>query len=244
MVRVAIVKLGHIKHHVDFGKIVRWRSALFQITGVNSRLDLPDGMERWQFFSDDRLGFVAPVNGADLTVAITEYALEDNFYMRRLQDSVVAMSLYETAEIIESANIPLELFVLRNIYELCLLHHLCDSLPATAEGIPDTIHDETRSCLFDMNGLKEDIVYSTAHPSFCSQCHARLAATQLPDGIVAEVEKELRRIRKPLYHRIADWVKLHPILAMGITFATAMVIELLGNSVYDMLKGLFGGPPN
>ncbi len=38
---------------------------------------------------------------------------------------------------------------------------------------------------------------------------------------------------------MADWVKLHPILSLVLTFVGAMVVELLGNSVYDMLRSLF-----
>jgi len=45
MVRVAIVKLGHIKHHVDFSTIKRWRSKLFGVISIASRLDIFDGAE-------------------------------------------------------------------------------------------------------------------------------------------------------------------------------------------------------
>ncbi len=240
MTTFAIVRLGHIKHRIDFGRIKRWPSELFKVSAISTCTNIPDGKVRWQEFADDDLTFVKPVGGADITVAITEYALKDNFYIRCIPGPVVVMSLFEVADILEWQSIPLEHFVVRNLYEICLLHLLYGNVAPTADSIPDIIHDETRSCLFDMNGLKGDVVFSTSRPSLCQQCRATLAGSQLPDQTMAYLEKELRKIRKPLYYRIAGFVKQHPILSLCIAFACGLGIELIGNWAYDLLKLLLG----
>ncbi|MCC6579242.1 MAG: hypothetical protein IT440_02285 [Phycisphaeraceae bacterium] len=238
MIQVAIVSLGHLKHRIDFSRIRSWKSTIFSVCSVSTQPDIQGGDAGWQTFRDNQLNTVELVSDANITVAITEYALEDNYYMRKLPSSVIVLSLYETAEFLERHNIPLEHFIIRNIYELCLLFHLYpNDLPPTRENVPDIIHDETRSCLFDMNGVKSDVVFSTSCPSLCHQCQARVARAQLPEGIISCLEKELRKIRKPMYYRITDFVKQHPILSLLLTLIVSFAMELAGNGVYDWLIG-------
>lgn len=231
--------MGHINHPIDFGRIGRWKSNFIRVIGITEQLDIPDGQRGWKEYTDNELDFLSPVPGADVTVAITEYALQDNFYIRRLSSSVVVISLYETADVIEAENIPLEYFILRNLYEFYLLHHIYHPIPPTREGIPNIIHNETRSCLFDMCGEKYDVIFSTGKPSLCNQCKANLAAHQLPDGALVGVERELRRIRKPRYYRISDWVKQRPVRSLVIASVGAICTGAVGNGVYDLLKLLF-----
>lgn len=236
MATFSIVKLGHIKHKVNFNLIQNWSSKLFTITGVSTRLNIPDGKEGWQEFTDKELAFVKFESNADITVAITEYALEDNYYLRRLDSGVVVISLYEVASLLEGQNVPLEHFILRNLYELNMIFLLCGGLQPTKKGIPEIIHDETRSCLFDMSGLKSDVIFSTSKPSICTQCFAILDQSQLPSNTLHYLKKELHKIRKPRYYRIAEFVKQHPILSMCMAAILSLAMNLVANLAYDMIK--------
>ena len=233
MVTIAIVVLGHMKHRIDFGRIKAWSSELFTVLSISTRTTIPDGNGNWQEFDDDGLAFVEPVENVDLTVAITEYALQDNYYARPIGRGAVVLSFYEVADILELHDIPLEHFVIRNLYEFAMVVHLYGNHP---EGVPDICHDETRSCLFDLNGIKSDVVYSTACPTICERCRARLSGAQLPAGTVHHLEKELARIRKPLYFRMASFIKQRPLLALFIGAVAGLLLDVLGNWAYDGVR--------
>lgn len=238
MITFAIVRLGHIKHRINLDRVRRWPSKLFRVSGISTCHNIPDGRLGWQTFNDEDLGFVNPVPGADITVALTEYALADNFYIRHRPGPVLAMSFYEVADILEWQSIPLEHFVVRNLYEICLVWHLYGREQLGEAGLPDIIHDETRSCLFDMNGPKGDIVFSTARPSLCDQCRARLAGNQIPDEVIRNLDRELRRIRRPLYYRLAGFVRQHPLLSSAIALGTGLGLAVAGNAAYDLVRWL------
>jgi len=239
VITFTIITLGHIKHRINVDRIRSWPSKLFKISGISACTNIPDGKVGWQQFTDDDLDFVRLDTNADITVAITEYALEENYYIRRITSGVVVLSLYEVADVLGRQNIPIEHFIIRNLYEIAMLFLLYGSLQPTRTGVPSIIHDETRSCLFDMNGLKCDVEYSTSKPSICSQCHAALSRSQLPNDTLRKLEKELKRIRKPLYHRIVGFVKQRPILSLWIAIVAGIILELVGNGLYDVLIRIF-----
>jgi hypothetical protein len=148
------------------------------------------------------------------------------------------LSLDETADILRDVNLPLENFIIRSLYELCsaYLEH--------GRQIPESVyaiaHDETRSCLFDMNANKADIVFSTAKPMICDSCKARIMRSQISKEFLLGVEKELKLIRKPLYYRLVDLIKTHPIWALFITSMGAIILNILSNYVYDFLPRIRG----
>ena len=235
MIKIAIVTLGHIKHRLDTSRLTKWKSEIFQITDVDSIRDLPDRELDWQLFADHELEFINPSSEADITIAITEYALEDNFYLRRLDNNITVLSLYQTADACEWNDIPLENFILRNIYELCAILKLERRIPSTTDRIPDIIHDDTRSCIFDMCGIKTDIIYSASQPGLCNQCRARLSSSQITSGFLNNLEKELRKIRKPLYYRITGFIKTHPLWTIAITIGAGLVTNMASSFLYDLL---------
>lgn len=241
MIKIGLVSLGYAKHRVDLHRVTKWRSDIFaaQLSGVISVL--PDGEYGWQYYQDDELSSLLPCEGVDLTIAITDCVLQDNYYLRRLPGGVIVMSLYEIADICHSANLPIENFIVRNIYELCVLHKMYPELRSTSEWIPDIIHDETRSCLFDMNGDKADIVHSTSRTVLCDQCVARLSRSQLPVGFVSTLAKELKKVRQPLFFRMEAFVKQRPLLSLGIAISVAVLSGVLSSVVYDLILFVLWG---
>lgn len=238
MIKIKIITLGHIKHRLDVERLTRWRSSIFKITTVDSVPELPDGEYDWQHFGDSELSFIQPSKDVDITFAITEYSLQDNFYLRRLDKNIVVLSLYQTADACEWNDIPLENFLLRNLYELCAIFKLEGSVP-TSGIIPPIIHDDTRHCIFDMCGIKTDVVYSASLPKICDQCRSHMNSKQMTTGFVKSLEEELKRIKKPLYYRILSFVKRRPVWSIGITFAAGVFVELFSNLLYDLISWIF-----
>lgn len=238
-----MIQLGFLKRQINIEALKRWRSKLFTIDTVNEIAHIPElgNSVEWQFLSDDMLKVIQHDNDSDITVIVTEYRLQDNFYMRKV-DGMVVISLFEVADILHNHHIPIEHFIIKNIYEVVTLLHVYRDLPNTSDEVPDIIHDETRNCLFDMNGLKTDVKYVFQDRlSLCSQCQARLKEKLLPKGFLKELVHEIRRIRKSAFYKIYDFVKCHPIWSIVIAIISQLVIGLLtgllANYIFFVLKG-------
>src|SRR3970040_1255878 len=102
--------------------------------------------------------------------------------MRRLDDHVAVLSLYEMAEIVRYSGFSLEQFILRNAYELVVLFIGNGKLIPT--NYATWAHDEVRGCLFDMNSSKPDIIFSMDRPVLCPACKTRLSSKQIPADLI------------------------------------------------------------
>jgi hypothetical protein len=244
MKQISVVQLGFLKRHINLRKLKQWKSKLFSIDTVDEISCMPESepSNSWQYLSDDEIRKVLQHKGdSDITLVVTEYRLEDNFYMRRV-DNVVVTSLFEVGDILQYYHIPIEHFIVKNIYEIVTLLHIYQDLPNTRDEIPEIFHDETRSCLFDISGLKADIVYFfTGKPSLCSQCEAYLVKKQLPKNFLKYLICEIRRLRKPTFSKIYDFVKCHPVWSIVIAIIGQLVIGFLAGLLANYLFFLFKG---
>jgi hypothetical protein len=234
-IRIKLVTLGNLKYPVNFPNIESWKSEVFEAHHVDQIQVLPnsDG-EDWSY-TDERLSdLIAADADYSFTIGIINAPLENNYYLRRLADNVGVLSLHETAEILRYSDIALENFIIKTLYEVCAIYLECSKkIPDSATALA---HDETRSCLFDMCANKADIVFSTEHPIICEPCKARIMGGQVPTEFLSSVEKELTRLRKSLYYRLADFVKAHPLIALAITTVTALLLNIAANFIYDHIK--------
>lgn len=234
-VKVKLVTLGNLKFAVDFNAIEGWKSSIFEAEHVDQIQALPnaDG-HQWEYPDQQLIRLLRQDNGYDFTLGVMNGQLQDGFYMRRLGNNLCVLSLYDTGPILQRANLEIESFILRNIYQLTSLYLERDkTLPDSSYSLS---HDETRSCLFDMNANIEDIIFSTSKPQICPQCRARIMQSQVCKEFLPATEKELKRIRQILYYRLVEFVKKHPVWSLILTSLSALVIDVLGNYFYDILK--------
>lgn len=233
--KITLVKLGYMKRPIDTSVISKWKSGLFDVIAIDEKTYIPNmNSDDWQYLSDTQvLDIISHDEKSDFTIAITEYELEDNFYMRRITEGVSVLSLFEVGDMLQYYNIPLENFIAINLYKMVALLKIYRKLPITREEIPPIIHDETRSCLFDMNGIKLDVIYSTERPNICQRCQVTMKGIQLPHGFLNRICKELKKIRKPRYYRLQDYIKKRPLISIGIMMIGALIIGILANLAYD-----------
>jgi hypothetical protein len=243
--RISIVKWGCLKRQLNSKILQRWNSKLFVIGSFDEIAYMPqvENANSWQHLSDKEVcNRLQPKHNTDITIAITEYSLEDNYYMRKVTDKLTIISLSEIGDILQYYHIPIENFILKNIYEIVTLLHAYPNLPNTRDQIPDIIHEENRSCLFDMNGIKTDVIYFfTNKPSLCLQCETKLLQRQLPANFVSNLKRELKRMRKPLFNRICDFVKCYPKWSIFIAVVGQLLIGLLAGLFANYLFFLFKG---
>lgn len=231
-IRIRLIALGYPKVVLNLNRVRRWKSNIFSIVHEDAIELLPDTEgEDWEY-SDTQLEGLLPQNNADIdiTVGIINAPLEDNYYSRRLHGSRIVVSLYGISNVLNSHDIPIENFVLRELYEFIVTFRKFGYVPDVSTHIK---HDETRKCLFDMTPDREDIVHSTNQPYLCDECTTGLKKAKVSTYFIGMVNKELKRIKKGTYYKIADFIKRRPILSIIISLTIAFLINLLSSVVFE-----------
>ena len=174
--KIKLVTIGHLPLHLHLERASTWKSDVFELVGEIESFSLhcDSDSDGW-VFSDSLLQEQLPAhNGADFLIAIVNVPIEDNWYSRRLGDNQIVFTFSQIKEFLAWENIPLENAILRVLYVYTLLYRRSGNrIPGSAEA-PSFAHDETRGCLFDMNGIKSDLVESCDKPVVCPGCEERL----------------------------------------------------------------------
>ena len=234
-IRVSLVPLGNLKYPVRIAELEALSSQILYIRHGASVGHLPDSDGHdWDYPDEQLLRVLSAETNSDFTLGVINAPLEDNYYLRRLSDKVAVLSLHEMAEIVRLSDFTVEQYILRNTYELAVL------FAANGKLIPTDYvtwaHDETRGCLFDMNASKPDIVFSLHQPILCPACRTRLSAKQVPPDFLPILDRELKNIRKPLYARITEWVKRHPVYALVITAISGIALNIIASVIFENTK--------
>jgi hypothetical protein len=243
-IMISLVTVGNLKYPLNFGYLKSWPSKLFKVShGVSiGQISNAQGTadNEWAYPKEQLRQMIHREPSGDITLALIDAPLEGNFYMRRLGDDIVVLSLYEMAEIVRDANFTIENYVIRNIYEVIVL------FLGNKHTVPDSSftwsHDEIRGCLFDMNASKPDIIFSMHRPILCVHCKNRLLSTQMDASVLPTLEHELKQLKKELFFRIIDSVRAHPIWSLLITAFTALILNLLANIIYETVKHYLVAP--
>jgi hypothetical protein len=235
--KITIIKLGHVERLFDLKAILKWKNDLFEITNIQSIPHLPNS-ENSDFFLDQKYDIddikdkINCPKDSDIAVAIMACRFIDNFYMHRAQSNCVVISLYGINDILSNANISIENFILKQFYEIFTMKCICDDIESfDAFSI---IHKDTRGCIFDLNGDKQDIIYNTESPIICDSCRAEFKRRQADNNILSKIENELKRIRKPIIKRVEIFIKQYPLVSMCITGLSAITLNLIASALWTL----------
>jgi len=132
-------------------------------------------------------------------------------------------------------NIPLENILFRLLYAYNLLFKRSGDKIPESDDITNFTHDETRGCLFDMNGIKTDIVYSLHEPIICPDCVERLRKDKVSNETISYTQKEISTIKKPLFYRLLSFVEKHPIWSIIISSTVAIIIGIISSYIATVL---------
>lgn len=241
-VKIKLVTIGHLPLHLNLSRASSWKSDVFELFGKieNFSLRCDSDSEDW-IFSDALLKAELPEhNGADFLLAIVNVPIENNWYARRLGDNQIVFTFSQIKEFLDYENIPLENAVLRVLYAYTLLYRRSGNrIPNFGEASSFT-HDETRGCLFDMNGIKSDLVESCNKPVVCAPCEERLKNERVSTQMIKTVQNEICKIRKSIYYQALDFIKVKPLVTLIISSAFAILLGVIGSliasSIYDSIK--------
>jgi len=240
--RITVTTIGHMPAEFNREKIKEWESSIFEITdGIESYSLSRDSDGPGWAFTDESLETILPnkFNG-EFLIAIVNVPIELNWYSRRLSANRVVFTFHEIKEILRYSNIPLENIIYRLLYAYTLLYKRSGNrIPKTDEHTNFT-HDETRGCLFDMNGIKTDVIYSCHNPIICSDCVERLRREKISDETITKCQKEIGQIQKTLFYRITTFITQHPLWSLAISGMTAIMLgaigSVLGSYLYEAIK--------
>lgn len=243
-IKIKLVTIGHLPLRLNLTRASAWKSDIFELVGEieNFALRCDSDSENW-IFSDALLKAQLPAHkGADFLIAIVNVPIENNWYSRRIGDNQIVFTFSQIKEFLDWENIPLENAVLRVLYAYTLLYRRSGNRIPSFNEAPSFTHDETRGCLFDMNGIKSDLVESCNKPVVCAECEERLKNERVSTQTIKMVQGEICKIRKNIYHQALDFVKAEPLIALAISSAFAILLggigSLIASFVYDSIKSV------
>ncbi|KEQ16662.1 hypothetical protein [Endozoicomonas numazuensis] len=236
--QVKIVSVGYLPADFHREKIEKMTSRLFEVVGaiesysLNSDTDLED----WGY-SDALLSSEVPKkNGEDILIVLTSVPLEDNYYTRRVSNNTIIFTFHEVADYLRYENIPLENVVKRLIYGYSLVYLRNGNRIPKTEEFTNFTHDETRGCLYDMNGLKEDIVHSCHSPQICDDCTQRLLKEKVSSNTIKNAKAEIKSIQKQKYYQILGWIKNYPVWSILLSSAWAVFLGVIASLITNKLS--------
>lgn len=237
--KIKIVLIGHLRHTVDINKLKRFRSRFFQISEIERIDTLPepkkeDGYLDIAYSRAEIQSILAPVDASDLVIGIINYRFDDNFYIHRAGEDKACISIAGIDWLLLEHNISIENFILKNILELTVLKKVLGNV--NGPDVYDVIHQDTRGCLFDLNGDKSDIIFNTERPMICDACKAFISSKSLPTNYIKHLEKELKRIRKPYICSIEMFIKNYPLFSVLLTTILAIMANLVANVIWEKIN--------
>ena len=243
--KILIIKLGQHRDDKSYEKLERRKSKLFEITLAKGfyKLDytlkenkdvtvetydtdaLAEYMQRQNDLQLHRYDLVLgcidrPHNSEDGILAEVSKEIERNkFYI---------LCTTNIMERLINGNVSLLNFLLNIIYGMYTRKYL---------GIDPEYH-ESPGCLLDYCFLERDLVAGCAKPMLCEEC-----ADAVVDKITtAQMNRELKKIRVPLYIRLIDYVKQRTILSMVIAVVASLFFGVLTNLLSAIaLSGFWQG---
>jgi len=233
---ITICTIGQMPIQFDGRCIERWRSSVFELTGPieNYSLHADSDGPGWQYNDATIDGAMPKAFTGDFLIAIVKVPLEFGWYARRISENRVVVTFDEMQEVMSYSNIPLHNFILRVMYSYTLTYRRYgDMIPDYSVG--RFVHDETRGCLFDMNGIKTDAVHSCDRPKLCASCIERMRIQGISNTVLEQTDKDLLKIRKDLFYRISDYVKAHPLRSLALTSLGAVVLGIASSVLATLL---------
>lgn len=230
-VKIKVITIGHLPLHLNLKKVIAWNSSIFEISGEieNYSLRCDSDSYGWEFSDELIKAQLETKFDGDFLLAIVNVPIESNWYSRRLGDNQIVFTFNQIKDVLNQENIPLENAILRVLYSYTLLYKRAGNKIPSAHEAPSFAHDETRGCLFDMNGIKTDLVESCDVPIICEECQERLRKDRVSIEMIDIAKNEIKNIKKDLYFRVIDYIKIHPVISFIISTMFALSIGIAGS---------------
>ena len=164
---VTLIRLGHVHHLVNFNILRKWKSELFSITGIESIENLPnsdidDGFLDIKYRKQDLEKIISCPKNSDYAIAIMPYRFNDNFYMHRISNKCVVISLYGITDILKPEKIEFKVSGKEILEPGWRVVYAKDVKNADDDDTSDNANGNADSG----NGAKKEVVEERTLPSF------------------------------------------------------------------------------
>jgi len=236
-IKIEIGIIGQLPFGFDEEFIKKWKSKIFEIVGDIKKCDFGhnSGLKPEEY-RDSFLEEKLPENKeGNFSIWIMYVPIEGNFIARYLSSNRVILSYFEIYDILKQEHIPIENFLLRSIYRH-LIVYLRNKNEIPIQNNSKFPHDDTRGCIFDMNGNEKDVVYSIDSPKICDKCIEEIKKDGIEDSCINQIKKEIPRIKKHFFYRISDFLRKKPIIYLLVLILSAILFSLIASVIYDFFK--------
>lgn len=237
--KISLILLGHANNLFNANKIKKWKSKLFEVTNIQTIEHLPecevdDDFLDQKFEKSQLSKLITCPSESDLAIGIMAYRFVDNFYMHRIGSNCVVVSLHGISDLLSRESISMDNFILKQIYEASALKCLFKNI--STDEVYSLVHGDTRGCLFDLNGDKQDIIYNSERPIICTSCKAEFKKRQIEEDVISVFESELKTISKPKILQIELFIKKYPLFSILTTGIVAVLLNLIASALWDFIK--------
>lgn len=238
---IKLIIIGHADRVVNFDLIKKHKSKYFKFSDIERINNLPnaqkdDGYLDVVYTKAEIQSIMNDIEFDGLCIAIMNYGFDDNFYMHRIGVNKVCISIFGLENILSEKTISIENFIIKNTYEVFIFYKILKNL-TNSDEVYTFIHNDTRCCLFDMNGDKRDIVYNTEKPSICYECKGKISNKSIPKNFLEEIQKELLKIDKPFIKKVENFISKYPLFSVLVTFVFSTLINLFSNWIWELING-------
>lgn len=239
MTNVKLIIVGHADRVVNFDLIKKYKSKFFKFSDIERINNLPnpkkdDGYLDIVYTKEEIQSIMKDIEFDGICLAIMNYGFDDNFYMHRVGANKVCISVYGLENILSQKTISIENFIIKNTYEVFIFYTILKNLTKHNE-VYTFVHNDTRGCLFDMNGDRRDIVYNTEKPIICDECKGKISKKSIPKNFLEDIQKELFKIDKPFIKKIENFIAKYPLFSVATTFIFSTIINLFSNWIWDFI---------
>ena len=240
-ISIKIVLMGHLRHHLNLKSLQSVKSKYFKIETVEHIDNLPepknnDGYLSIVYAKDEISNFLKKTECSGICVGIMNYRFEDNFYMHRVGNNKMCISIAEIDHLLLENEISIENFIIKCIYEAVVFYKIFGNI--VDDRVYGFVHRDTRGCLFDLNGDTNDILYNTEKPNICDECCGKINHYSLPSDFLKTIKKELKNIKKPKIKAIEIFIRKYPLFSVLITFVISVVINIISSYLWECIKYL------
>jgi len=238
-IKIALITLGHAKLQFDVHKLKNICSQIFEIVSIEEISNLPDteiedGYLDQKFDKEQMGRIVRCPNNADIAVGFMSYRFADKFYMHRVGENCAVVSLHGIEEILFRKSISMDNFVKKQLYEVSAFYMLCNGV--ISDKVYSLVHKDTRGCLFDLNGDRQDIVFNTESPIICETCKSKFREIQLDRIQLKALECELYDIKKPIIQRLENLIHKYPLTSVIGSAFIAIILNVLASAIWEKIK--------
>lgn len=238
MIKIKLIIIGHSDRVVNFDLIKKYKSKFFNFSDIERINNLPnpekdDGYLDIVYTIAEIRTVMNDIKFDGLCIAIMNYGFDDNFYMHRVGNNKVCISIFELESILSEKKISIENFIIKNAYEIFIFNQL---RILNDEDENEFVHSDTRGCLFDLNGDKRDIIYNTEKPIICDECKGKISKKSIPKNFLEDIQGELLKIDKPIIKKIENFISKYPLFSVLVTFIFSTFINLFSNWLWEIIK--------